>query len=259
MNQTITIVDETATKMTLPTSHSEGRMWPSLETATRLFDAFSIALAIGACVVFVATAAIVWLGIVKEHHWDELREQARTKVATLETETARANVEVARAHENTAKLSVEAESARAAIADANARALEAQAELAKFKAPRSLSPEQQRKISESFKRFAGQKYSFNVFQDPEAIELMRSINGVLKQAGWTRIGSQVGDLEIEGAGASSNLGLLIGLKKEASPALQNLAMMLADALTGAGLPTKAMFFPDLKFDDALNIVVGKKQ
>ena len=52
-------------------------MWPSLETATRAFDLSSITLAIGACVVFVSTALIVWLGIVKEHHWDALREQAR--------------------------------------------------------------------------------------------------------------------------------------------------------------------------------------
>jgi hypothetical protein len=61
----------------------------SLEMASRLFDWSSIALAIGACIVFVATAAIVWLGIVKEHHWDLLREQSNERVASLNNGTAK--------------------------------------------------------------------------------------------------------------------------------------------------------------------------
>jgi hypothetical protein len=77
----------------------------SLEMASRLFDWSSIALAIGACIVFVATAAIVWLGIVKEHHWDLLREHANEKIASVELEAAKSNTEAVKAHERIAELS----------------------------------------------------------------------------------------------------------------------------------------------------------
>lgn len=37
----------------------------------------------------IATVLVVWMGIVKEHHWDMLREEARTKIAQVESETAK--------------------------------------------------------------------------------------------------------------------------------------------------------------------------
>jgi len=63
---------KTVEVMTTAATNTKANRGPrmSLELASRLFDWSSIALAIGACVVFISTAAIVWLGIVKEHHWD---------------------------------------------------------------------------------------------------------------------------------------------------------------------------------------------
>lgn len=162
------------------------------------------------------------------------------------------------AGERIAAANAAGEAAKADAAAANARALEAQAELAKLKSPRSLSPEQQRRLVVALSPFAGQKYSFNVFADPEPINLMRLIDTVLKSAGWIRIGSQVGDIEIEGAGTANNSGLQIGVKRESTQLLQFVAIELARTLTSEELPAALAFIAELKFADAININVGKK-
>jgi hypothetical protein len=82
-------VDVTAVAIADKKIHGEGRMWPSLDVASRIFDWSSIALAFGACIVFVSTALIVWMGIVKEHHWDVDRDDAQARIASLNNETAR--------------------------------------------------------------------------------------------------------------------------------------------------------------------------
>lgn len=107
----------------------------SLELASQLFDWSSIALAIGACIVFIATAAIVWLGIVKEHHWDLLRESAQREIAGLKVESDKANAELGKAHADIANANVR-------ITEATARTTEAElklAQLRKFSGPRLLN------------------------------------------------------------------------------------------------------------------------
>jgi hypothetical protein len=53
--------------------------WPSLEWASWIFDRASFVL-VGSLVLGVAaTVAIVWMGIVKEHHWDLARDAATKK------------------------------------------------------------------------------------------------------------------------------------------------------------------------------------
>ena len=94
----------------------------SLELASRLFDWSSIALAIGACIVFVATAAIVWLGIVKEHHWDLLREHANEKIAAVGLEAAKANAELGAAQADIAKANAQIAAANEVAAKAHERA-----------------------------------------------------------------------------------------------------------------------------------------
>jgi phage-related minor tail protein len=196
-----------------------GRMRLSLEAASHWFDISSIALAFGACIVFVATAAIVWLGIVKEHHWDVARDKASRDIANLSSqneqlrkdtavanaEAARANEAAGKAHERAAALETDAEKARASIAEANvrsaelakdvalarketaeanARAVEAQLALEKFKAPRLLTPEQRRTITEKLRPFAGMRVA--IAPSPESFEagmLAEQLVEVLKSAG----------------------------------------------------------------------------
>jgi hypothetical protein len=143
-------------------------------------------------------------------------------------------------------------------AEANERATKAELELERLKASRTLTPEQQQRLVSKLQAFAGQKYSFNVFPDPEPIGLMRLIDNVLKTAGWIRIGSQIGDIVVEEAGTAHDSGIGIGIKRESSTVLQSIALQLTAALTWEELPSATSYIAELKFDDAININVGKK-
>lgn len=172
----------------MATTNGHGESWfrPSLEVASRLFDLSSIALAIGACVVFVATALIVWLGIIKEHHWDELRERANEKIAILESETAKSNAEVAKAHEGLAKANAEIASANLRTAEFDARSKEAELKLEQLHErmrPRSIKGESFLKILEG-KPKAPVEILF-VRDDGEAFQLSLQIRDFLKQATWS--------------------------------------------------------------------------
>jgi len=78
--------------MTEMANHAGKEPWPSLEVASHWFDRARIVLALSLLASFAATVVIVWLGIVKEHHWDLLRDTSNEKVAALELRAAEANV-----------------------------------------------------------------------------------------------------------------------------------------------------------------------
>jgi len=65
-------------------NHATEEPWPSLDWASWIFDRASFVL-VGSLVLGVAaTVAIVWMGIVKEHHWDLARERAALVTAQLQ-------------------------------------------------------------------------------------------------------------------------------------------------------------------------------
>jgi hypothetical protein len=150
-------------------NHGENGIWPTLEWATWLFDRASFGLIIGTVIVLASTVMIVWMGVVKEHHWDVLREQAAAEIANTHAEASRANEAAGKAHERAAALEAEAAKAKAELgkttasaAEANARAAEAtqkaaEAELAleRLKAPRILIPQQQGELVQLMKQFTG--------------------------------------------------------------------------------------------------------
>lgn len=130
----IELMAETAT-------HASSQPWPPLEWAGWIFDRASVALAASLIVGAIATVAIVWMGIVKEHHWDLLREHANQKIALVELDAAKSNAEAARANEaagvlkeETARLAVEAEKERKETALA-------QLQLEQMRFPRRLNSE----------------------------------------------------------------------------------------------------------------------
>ena len=95
-------------------NHAGNEPWPPLEAASWWFDKASIVLALSLLAGFGATVVIVWLGIVKEHHWDLLRDASNEKVAALELKTAEANAslgiaqaDIAKAHARIAEASYE--------------------------------------------------------------------------------------------------------------------------------------------------------
>ncbi|WP_316189400.1 hypothetical protein [Bradyrhizobium sp. SZCCHNS1054] len=61
-------------------NHSGKEPWPPLDAAAWWFDKSSFVLACSLFVGFVATVVIIWMGIVKEHHWELLREQAALQI-----------------------------------------------------------------------------------------------------------------------------------------------------------------------------------
>lgn len=72
-------------------NHAGNEPWPSLDWASWIFDRASFVL-IGSLIVgAAATVAMVWMGIVKEHHWDLLRESAAERIASVQLEAANAN------------------------------------------------------------------------------------------------------------------------------------------------------------------------
>jgi hypothetical protein len=74
---------------------------------------------------------------------------------------------------------------RAESAEANARAAEASLELAKFRAPRSITAEQQTTIAEKLSRFEGTHFDMAVIPaDPEAASFLGQISKTMQLAGW---------------------------------------------------------------------------
>src|SRR5262245_27253894 len=92
-------------------NHATEEPWPSLETASWLFDRASFVLFGSLVAGAAATAIIVWMGIVKEHHWDLARDKANEHIGQL--------------FRDGEQLKKDAEQLRKDTAEANARAAEA--------------------------------------------------------------------------------------------------------------------------------------
>ncbi len=174
------------------------RMRPSLETAVFWFDVAGVLLVVTLAVGVLCTLAIVFLGIVKEGHWDEAREAAKVRIAELasEGERARAEVErahadiatansaIAEAHKQTAALEVQAAQAREGIAaadaraaqanegaaEANARAIEAKLALEKYKEHRRLNDEEKAEIAQRVSGLKGVQFAIG-HADVESLHL----------------------------------------------------------------------------------------
>lgn len=161
------------------------RMWPfsfsgmSLETANWLSDIANI-VAVSCLVGGVLAAFIIFrTSSVKERHWEKDRQEARLKISILETSAAEANER--------------AKMLESGIADANARALEAQLALEKFKAPRGLTPDQQRSIIEKIKSLSGQEFQGAIASGTADGRLFwNAIHKTLTDAGWIFVSPSTG-------------------------------------------------------------------
>ena len=153
--------------------------------------------------------------------------------------------------------------AEARAAEANAVASQARLELARLKEPRTIAPEDQEKIIAALKKFAGQKFSFSVFQDPEALALLRTLDAMLKSAGWLRVRSQIGVIVVNVAGTTAGTSVDSGVTASFGPDNQDARvalLTLSKALTIAGIPCKPIQTEQLrdKTPKAILIRVGKK-
>ena len=130
--------------------------------------------------------------------------------------------------------------AREGAAKANERAAEAQAALEKFKAARSLSPEQQSTIVDAIKPFAGQEFAGTVAAGvPDASSLWATLDKTLRAAHWVRRlpwGLATGDPPA-GIPVSPNKGVTIFVPQDDLASLAPAVNTLSSALNSAGLKT----------------------
>jgi hypothetical protein len=118
-----------------------------------------------------------------------------------------------------AELNKEAGEARKEAALANL-------ELARLKTPRTLDRNQQRRLLEKVKEFAGTRFDTLPAFDPEAIEISATISDILRSAKWIAVGPS-GTVELH--------GLKIQFAPEYRSELERPAMALTTALNEEGI------------------------
>jgi hypothetical protein len=130
--------------------------------------------------------------------------------------------------------------AREGAAKANERAAEAQAALQKFKASRSLLPEQQSTVVDAIKAFAGQEFAGAVAASvPDAWSLWETLDQTLRAAHWVRRppwGLATGHPPA-GIPVSPNEGVTIFVPQDDLVSLAPAVDALSSALNAAGLKT----------------------
>jgi hypothetical protein len=168
------------------------------------------------------------------------------------------------------------EEARAEAAQANERAAmaeersaEANLELARMKAPRALTAEQQNRITEKIMPFAGKQFDVAIPPgDPEPFMLMEVIEAAVRAANWVQrdwIDKVLGALKLIRSGRAevgnvSAIGVLIEVDQSRLTELKEAAETLASALNDEGIPALATVGTATKAAnaDAIHILIGKK-
>jgi len=93
-------------------------MWPSPETAARLYNLANLGLIIGLVVAVVSTILVVWMGNVKEGHLARALADSRERTASLEKQSSESMTAIAKANADAAQSLATAKQAEANLADA---------------------------------------------------------------------------------------------------------------------------------------------
>jgi hypothetical protein len=250
------------TAMTEIGNQAGNGIWPSLPDASRWFDRASIVLALALLLSFAATVVLIWLGIVKEHHWDLAREEAQARIAQLDNETARLHAQDALTTESLLA-TVRAGRANALANEANRSTTEAIA-VAQGLMKREAASEATRAlyIVSKVAPFAGKK--FDAVVTTTAIDmgmLLGALRNALKIAGW---------IEIEQSDPTAGVGLLL-MDKTGGPALVRIdvdaskdselldaAETLASALNAEGVAATVNSKTETTNAAVIHILVGPK-
>lgn len=195
--------------------------------------------------------ALLSLGIseVISHRYSERKDEL---VSEQQAAADRAhNEEIARLHLETA--------------DANARAAEASLALAQFKAARSLSQEQQQRIADKLKQFAGTMFDAAIGPkgDPEPLYLIRDISSALLLARWEFIpwtggGETYTEPPMPAIGLTMVTNVIVDVHPDRWEKLGTAATRLAEALAGEGIAAIADSKPTSVNTDAIHIRIGRK-
>lgn len=237
------------------------------ESASWISDWANWVLVASLIVGVVATYLVVISSNVKEEGLRRDLAGATERTAKLEKETveahARLNVETGRLNVEIGRLNKEAAEANASARLAEARAVEAQLELARFKAPRRLTSEQQATLAERLKTFSGTKFAMSVAPG-DSVDLAMDIGDTLKSAGWEWINwpvrwSQV--VKSRPGRPEMGIDLMRGIETHISDeALAPLATELFVGLTEAGYANKwvVLSAPREGHEKTVIIIIGSK-
>jgi hypothetical protein len=183
----------------------------------------------GAATALAAIATVTFLFL---QFWSSgvREEQSNWRTSSLEVQAKRADADLARAKADIA-------TADARAADANARALEAQAELARLKAPRSISDSDMARLISALSKFAGTNAAIYVLgEGPEPNSLAASISDVLTQSHW-----EVLSWNWSGAGAAT--GVVVLFKPGSAVEIEKSCDALANALNSAHIASSKETWP----------------
>jgi hypothetical protein len=169
------------------------------------------------------------------------------------------------------ELQKEIASVNAQAAEANRSAAESQLALEKFKAPRTLTPEQRGRIVDKLKQFSGTEYDITVSSiDPEILDFVLTLELVLSTAEWTELDWK-GNAEKLIRGGKQPLiregvsvtNVLIGVEQDQPPKLFEFALALSDALEAEGVTATAKRLIRHEMSstnaNAIHIMIGRKQ
>jgi hypothetical protein len=196
------------------------------------------------------------------------RRESRLRQVNIEIE-AESAMQLKEADERIATAQQRAEEAHERAANAELKAAQASliAEQERIKrlelenqfAWRRLSFEQQLKIKVKLSSIPVGKFFVWVSPDPEAMQLMKSISGLMTLAGWTRLAPvgpiALGDFATPWVGE----GLSIQVAASRNADLGPIAVAIANAITAEGIHTAPETTPDLDATpDAFRLLVGSK-
>jgi hypothetical protein len=184
-------------------------MWNvSSPMADLLFTVSNWLLIVGALAIFIGTIGAFTMSAAKEYFANE-------RTIANEAEIARAGMA--------------AETARADAAKASERAAVAELELAKFKAPRTLTLSEQRGIADKLKDFPGVTIDIFIYgETPEIVQLTKLLTPPLSEAGWA-------PRTWVATGGGAVTGILIVPRKDSPQSIFDAATALAEALKAAHL------------------------
>ena len=233
--------------------------WPSLETASWLSDRAGWVLAVSLLFGFAATVLIIWMGAVKEHHWDLLRENAQTEISKLnvQSEQLRADAEaskaeIAKANESAAEANLKAEEERLARIKIEARI-----------GPRLLPQAEQIKLTDALKGFGAQVVTIQASpQLPESEWFARVLAAPLTSAGWevTILPGDNSNNTIFPTGVIIRYATEWSAKNNGVPTKSPAAEKLAEFLRGLDISATALpqLDPPMQLPKTMKIIVSTK-
>jgi hypothetical protein len=231
-------------------------MWPTLETASRIYDWANITLIVSLVAGVISTVLVVWMGDKKEAYLKfELSDRA--------ADAAHAELQIATLDLRAKQLEKDTSAANERAAEAEARALEARLELEKFKAPRNISARQQEIIGSSLSAFRGQSYC--VLIPPAGIDtesLLAQLVGALSRGHWQLVNPPglVTGSPPHGIAITAPPGVYVGYAPSQTAKLKSVADALAKQLSAIGIESQSGGDTEGERDtNTLRIVIGLKR